>query len=63
MICDDADGNHSALLSTGDGTFKREVVEFMTGWCGENVATGSYTQWADLNGDGKADMLCDDTNA
>lgn len=30
----------------------------MENWCGHS---GSYTNWADINGDGNADMICDDS--
>lgn len=59
MICDDLMGSHWAMLSAGDGTFLRDVNNFKTKWCKHE---GSYTQWADLNGDGKYDMMCDDSS-
>jgi hypothetical protein len=58
MICDDTAGSHWAMLSNGDGSFSRDVGKFKEGWCSHS---GSYTQWADFNGDGKYDMMCDDS--
>jgi len=57
MLCDDTAGRHWYRLSTGNGNFGGSV-HYLSGWCGHG---GSYTQWADINGDGKADLLCDDT--
>ena len=57
MICDDLKGNHWFMLSRGDGKFTN-VGLYKKGWCGH---AGSRTNWADVNGDGTADMLCDDT--
>ena len=31
---------------------------YLSKWCGHK---GAKTQWADVNGDGKADIICDDT--
>merc|ERR1712086_58472 len=33
------------------------AYKFGTGWCGH---AGAYTQYADLNGDGRADQTCSD---
>jgi hypothetical protein len=57
MICDDVNGNHWAKLSNGDGTFK-DLKHILGNWCGG----GALTKWADINGDGKADILCDDVH-
>jgi hypothetical protein len=57
MLCDDAKGSHWILLSRGNGKFT-DLGQVKTGWCGH---AGSKTSWADVNGDRKADMLCDDT--
>jgi hypothetical protein len=46
------------MISNGDGTFSSDVGKFKEGWCSHS---GSYTQWADFNGDGKMDMMCDDS--
>lgn len=32
------------------------------GWCNSDERPGSYLQWADINGDGKPDMICDDSS-
>lgn len=58
MLCDDTKGNHWGLLSRGDGKFIKDLGRYKTGFCGHS---GSYTLWADLDGDGRADMNCDDT--
>jgi len=58
IICDDLNGNHWAMLSNGDGKFKKNLGKFMTGWC---KGSGSKVNWADIDGDGKADMVCDYT--
>jgi len=57
LLCDDSRGNHWYKLATGNGNFGASR-HYLAGWCGHG---GSYTQWADINGDGKADLLCDDT--
>merc|ERR1712224_609297 len=57
MLCDDTAGRHWYKLATGNGNFGASR-HWLSGWCGHG---GSYTQWADINGDGKADILCDDT--
>lgn len=56
MICDDSKGNHWINFSNGNGTFRGAGL-VLKGWCGH---PGAMTHWADLNGDGKADMTCDD---
>ena len=38
---------------------KAQSKKHSAGWCGH---AGSYTQYADVNGDGKVDMTCDDTS-
>jgi len=57
MICDDNTGRHWFKLSNGNGTFQDLGLK-LSGWCGH---AGAYTQWADVNGDGKADIHCDDS--
>jgi len=57
MICDDSAGTHWVLLQNGLGFYK-DLGGVKTGWCGH---AGSYTQWADITGDGTADMMCDDS--
>merc|ERR1712070_72680 len=57
LLCDDNRGRHWYKLATGSGNFGSSR-HYLSGWCGHG---GSYTQWADINGDGKADLLCDDT--
>ena len=63
MICDDVKGRHWAMLANGHGdglvTWKKDFGNFMNGWCGH---AGSRSTWADVDGDGKADLICDDTN-
>jgi hypothetical protein len=58
MLCDDSAGNHWAKLSEGNGKFKKDLGQYKTGWCGHPGAT---TKWYDIDGDDKADMICDDT--
>ena len=59
MICDSKFGKHWVLLLDGKGGFKKNLGMFQTGWCGHE---GARTHWADINGDGRADMLCSDEN-
>lgn len=59
MICDDSKGGHWVQLSLGNGKFK-DLGMVKNGWCGHGH--GAHTQWADINGDGMADMLCDDNH-
>lgn len=58
MICDDVKGNHWVILSSGGKKWKKDLGRILKGWCGH---PGSRTSWADIDGDGKADILCDDT--
>lgn len=58
MICDDTKGNHWIQLSHGNGHFT-DRGHVQGGFCGHKGAT---TTWADVNGDGRADLICDDTN-
>jgi hypothetical protein len=58
MICDDTFGRHWTAYSRGNGTFYYKYHPALYKWCSHK---GSWTQWADINGDGKADILCDDT--
>ena len=59
MICDDTAGRHWIRLSNGAGQFPGDLGMVKSGWCGH---AGSYSSWADTNGDGKADLHCDDTH-
>lgn len=56
MICDDSKGNHWVKLSYGNGVY-HDLGMVVKGWCGHPTA---ITSWADVIGDGKADMICDD---
>jgi len=59
MLCDvHAGGKHWAMLGASGAWNKAHTKMHSTGWCGH---AGSYTQYADVNGDGKVDMTCDDT--
>jgi hypothetical protein len=58
MICDDNYGRHWTAYSRGNGTFYYKYHPALYRWCGH---AGAWTQWADINGDGKADIICDDT--
>ena len=61
MICDDSKGNHWIRLSQAGSDLKhtfKGLGHVKQGWCGHGQ--GARTSWADINGDGKADMLCDD---
>ena len=60
MLCDDDMGRHWALLSDGKGGFKKDLGLFESNWCGYE---GARVNWADINGDGRADMLCSDKDA
>ena len=42
------------MLSLGNGKFKK-VGQYLDNWCGKN----HVTQHVDINGDGKADLVCD----
>lgn len=55
-ICDDSYGNHWIKLSHGNGNWQ-DLGRVLHSWCGHG---GAVTRWADLNGDGKADIVCDD---
>ena len=59
ITCNDKNGNHWALLSNGDGTFfnKGNDGKFLSNWC---VGSNKQTSYGDINGDGTADMICDD---
>lgn len=61
MICDDNVGRHWARLMNGNRGVKRDLGHMvpMHGWCRH---AGSYVQFADINGDGKDDYICDDTH-
>lgn len=56
LICDDTSGRHWIRLQNGLGYYT-DLGYVKGGYCNHR---DSYTQWADLNGDGTADMLCDD---
>lgn len=55
LTCNSFDGRHFAKLSDGKGGFKRDYNEFVRGWCGGELMSVHY---ADLDGDGKADLIC-----
>jgi hypothetical protein len=57
ILCDDTAGRHWFRLATGNGNFGGSK-HYLSGWCSHR---GAKTNWADINGDGKADLLCDDT--
>lgn len=57
MICDDSKGTHWINMSKGKGKF-RDFGIVKKGFC---AGKGHTTQWADVNGDGKADMVCYNT--
>merc|ERR1712196_501962 len=57
MTCDDAHGGHWAMLGHGGWWNPHQTVKHSTNWCSH---AGSYTQYADLNGDGKYDITCND---
>ena len=63
MICDDLKGNHWAILVNGHGYGHVNLGWHdhfhMNGFC--DVKGGKVT-WADVNGDGVADILCDDNH-
>lgn len=61
MICDDKRGYHWSRITKGnvvkDGWKSTDWGMWKNGWCGHATAV---TQWADIDGDGKADILCND---
>ena len=57
IICDDQRGNHW-IRTMNSGKIKKDYGHVQGGWCAHG---GAYTQWADIDGDGKADMICDDS--
>lgn len=66
MLCDDdRNGNHEIYLSLANKKQKKNKLKFkMLGkvkekWCRYD---GARTTYADINGDGRADMLCDNHN-
>lgn len=59
MLCDvQKGGHHWAMLGYGGAWNPHHTKKHSAGWCGH---AGAYTQYADINGDGKVDMTCDDT--
>jgi len=58
MVCDGKNGWHWAKLSLGNGKF-RDLGTIIQNWC---RAPNEFPHWADINGDGKADILCDGNN-
>lgn len=61
MICDDYRGNHWVRLSKGDGTWDKLGMVLMD-WCKPRDGNMyRITTWADSDGDGKADIHCDDS--
>merc|ERR1712086_1025119 len=57
MTCDDTLGRHWTAYSKGNGTFYYKYHPALYKWCGH---AGSWTTWADINGDGKKDITCND---
>ena len=57
LICD-YKGNHWIMLSGAKAGYMQNLGLVKGGWCGH---AGATTHWADVNGDGKMDMICDDT--
>ena len=58
MICDKNNGDHDMAFSKGDGSFNY-IDGIVKNWCKETPTIKMKTNWADVNGDGKADMICD----
>jgi hypothetical protein len=46
------------MYSYGDGTFQDQGL-VLNNWCWHK---GAYSSFADVNGDGRADFLCDDSD-
>ena len=61
LLCSTADGKHYRSLNGGttQNVVMGTPVEVKSNWC---TAVGSRASWADVNGDGNADLLCDATN-
>jgi hypothetical protein len=59
MICSgyDNSGDHYVLFSGEDITWKSGHSKILTDWCSKK--TNHISNWADLDGDGKVDLLCD----
>merc|ERR1711935_1089324 len=53
MLCDAPGGQHWAMHGKGGNWVNAHTKYHSKGWCSH---AGSYTQYADVNGDGKADM-------
>ena len=60
MICDDINGRHWLTLANGydHGRVHWMNEYFFNGFCGHK---GAITTWADVDGDGMADIICDDS--
>merc|ERR1712093_326710 len=56
LICDTTYGSHWALVQTGYGNTFQDLGLFHKGWCVTAGGNPAHTQWADVNGDGTADM-------
>merc|ERR1711935_234900 len=57
MLCDAPKGQHWAMYGHGGHWNKAHTKYHSKGWCGH---AGSWTTWADINGDGKKDITCND---
>jgi membrane-bound lytic murein transglycosylase B len=74
MICDNVDGGHNVLLSQGTQYLKTPgpnpggwlYIEGQStpinGWCVRTSTRVDLTIWADFNGDGKVDMICNNVD-
>ena len=57
-MCDDKEGNHwiaLTLIGRGGIPYFKGLGNLEQGFC---KGSRYFVQWADVNGDGKADMLC-----
>ena len=58
MLCDNDHGDHWGLISNKDGTFSNKG-KYLSNWCKQTLSSGFMeTKWADLDGDGRKDMIC-----
>lgn len=57
LICSDPHGKHSIRLSNGDGTFE-DLGTVKENFCNFDWGGAARPSWADINGDGKADLVC-----
>ena len=61
LLCSDSKGNHWAKINiSGDLNSLIDIGKFRSGFC---FHLSGRTHWADINGDGVADMICDDFEA